>query len=150
MPTPSVQYTKSSAATMKLTFPVVTRTAVPPDLGTDQIPTPSKVRRPKKTLVELSARANRFVPTLTASVCSSNSNAAVREVSLCTTSWQDDAVPLQAPPQPMKRADCTAEAVKVTEVPCASVAVQAVAPFPQDSPAPVTWPGPEVATERFT
>src|SRR5262249_22707951 len=149
MPIPSVQYPNASSATMKKTLPVATRTAVPPDLGTDQMPAPSNVRRAKKTLVEFSARAKtRLVPSFTASVVSSNSNPAATAVSLCRTSWQELAVPVDAPPHPMKRADVAAEAVRVTEVPAAIVTLQVVAPFPQDNPAPETWPGPVAVTER--
>ena len=72
---------------MLVTVPEATRTGVPPDFGTDQIPGPSEVRRAKNTFVELSARANWFVPSFATRVCSSNSNAAVTEVSACAVSW---------------------------------------------------------------
>src|SRR3989442_7084560 len=94
-----------------------TGTGVPPDLGMDQIPGPSEVRRAKKTFVELSARANWLVPSFAARVCSSNSNAAVTDVSACAVRWQVWSFPLHAPPQPMNRACGAGSAARMTDIP---------------------------------
>src|SRR5438445_9523485 len=102
---------------MKTAVPEATRAAVPPDLATDQTAGPSAVRRAKKTFVEFSARANRFVPSFAARVWSSNSKAAVTDVSACAVSWHVWPFPLHAPPQAMNRACGDATAVRVKGVP---------------------------------
>ncbi len=89
------------------------------------------------------------MPSFATKVCSSNSKAAVTAVSLCTVSWQVAAVPLHAPPQPMKRACGAAVATSVAGLPVAKVALQAEAPFPQVR-VPVTCPGPETAADKVT
>src|SRR5712671_6356025 len=135
---------------MKRAFPVATRTGVPPDFATDQMPGPSEVRRAKKTFVELSASANWFVPSFAARVCSSNSNAAVTELSACAVNWHVCPFPLHAPPHAMKRAWGDATAVSVTGVPATTVVLQVGAPSPQLSPAPTTFPGPETVADTVT
>jgi hypothetical protein len=59
---------------------------------------------------------------------------------------QDVAVPVQAPPQPPNDAPVAGVSVSVAVVPCASVAVQTVAPFPQLIPFPLIRPGPVADT----
>src|SRR5258706_6048531 len=90
-----------------------------------------------------------LVPSFATRVCTSNWNAAVTEVSLWRVRLQVVAVPLQAPPHPMNRAEVDAAATSVALAPFASVALQAVAPSPQES-VPVTFPGPVTVADRVT
>src|SRR3954469_24464923 len=124
-----------------------TRRGGPPDFATAQIDFWSPMTRKKKRSVEFIARTSwRPVPSLGNSVTSSGTKVAVTLRSPCAVAEQVADAPLQAPPQPWKRAFDAADAVNVTADPIGRRTSQVVAPLPQSMPGPLTWPGPVTAT----
>src|SRR4051812_10822186 len=126
-----------------------TRRGGPPDFAIAQIDTWLSMTRKKKRSFEFIARASwrfRPVPSLGNSVASSGTNAAVTLRSPCAVAEQVADAPLQAPPQPWKRAFDAADAVNVTADPIGRRTSHVVAPLPQSIPGPLTWPRPVTAT----
>src|SRR5882762_10313719 len=130
--------------------PSATLTASPPFFPTDQIPEVPPGERSQNTRVELRAITAEFVESFGASAMTSDWNSAVTFASDWRVSWQLVDVPLQAPPQPMKRVALAGLAVRVTVLPPDTMTSQVAADSPQFSPPPVTVPGPLTDAVRCT
>src|SRR5438874_2099412 len=113
-----------------------TREAVPPPLGTDQMPVMLLPYRAKKTRVELRARMPAFVPSDGASVITAGGGggpwnfAVTRVVPFRVSAQPPD--PLQLSLQPAKDQPLSGVAASATEVPMSNAAVQVP---PQSMPA---------------